>query len=110
MSSVPEKDCKILSGLREKLLNSACDTIFRRIEQISSARKEREHQAYLELWQEIKKQDDAIAEMFDDLKRSNAVFKMAALKHYGVLTVEQMALFSTETQEQVARLCEFRRE
>ncbi|CAM5195052.1 hypothetical protein [Alishewanella longhuensis] len=47
--------------------------------------------------------------MFNDLKRSNAVFKIAALKHYGVLTDEQLAQFSQETQEQVARLCEYRR-
>lgn len=109
MSSVPEKDWKRLSGLKENLLKSACETIFRRIEQISSARKGREHEAYLELWKEIKKEDDAIAEMFNDLKRSNAVFKMAALKHYGVLTDEQLAQFSQETQQQVAHLCEYRR-
>ncbi|EHR39363.1 hypothetical protein AJE_17205 [Alishewanella jeotgali KCTC 22429] len=63
----------------------------------------------MELWKLINKEDEAIAEMFNDLKRSNAVFKIAALKHYGVLTDEQMAQFSQETQEQVARLCEYRR-
>ncbi|GGW73812.1 hypothetical protein [Alishewanella tabrizica] len=109
MSSVPEKDWKRLSGLKEVLLNSACETIFRRIEQISSTRKDREHETYLELWKLINKEDEAIAEMFNDLKRSNAVFKIAALKHYGVLTDEQLAQYSQETQEQVARLCEYRR-
>jgi len=109
MSSVPEKDWKRLSGLKESLLNSACETIFRRIEQISSTRKGREHEAYLELWKEINKEDGVIAEMFNDLKRSNAVFKIAALKHHGVLTDEQLAQFSQETQDEVARLCEYRR-
>lgn len=109
MSSVPEKDWKRLISLKEKLLNYACENLFRRIEQISSSRKNREHGAYLELWHEIRKEDDAIAEMFNDLKRSNAVFKIAALRHYGVLSDEQLAQFSQETQEQVARLCEYRR-
>ena len=109
MSSVSEKDWKRLVSLKENLLNYACENLFRRIEQISSSRKNREHEAYLELWNEIRKEDDAIAEMFNDLKRSNAVFKIAALRHYGVLSDEQLAQFSQETQEQVARLCEYRR-
>lgn len=109
MSSVSEKDWKRLVSLKENLLNYACENLFRRIEQISSFRKNREHGAYLELWNEIRKEDDAIAEMFNDLKRSNAVFKIAALRHYGVLSDEQLAQFSQETQEQVARLCEYRR-
>ena len=109
MSYVPEKDWKRLSSLKESLLNSACETIFQRIEQISSTRKDREHEAYLKLWKLINKEDEVIAEMFNDLKRSNAVFKIAALKHHGVLTDEQLAQFSQETQEQIARLCEYRR-
>lgn len=109
MSSVPEKDWKRLNRLKESLLNSACEAIFQRIEQISSTRKGREHATYLELWKLINKEDDVIAEMFNDLKRSNAVLKIAALKHHGVLTDEQVALFSQETQDEVARLCEFRR-
>jgi hypothetical protein len=32
--------------------------------------------------------------MFDDLKRSNAFFKIAALRQYDVLTDAQMGLFS----------------
>jgi len=108
MSSVPEKDWKRLSALKQNLLNSACESIFRRIEQVSSTRKDREHEAYLALWKLIKKEDAAIAEMFDDLKRSDALFKIAALKHHGVLTDEQLAQFSEETQERVARICESR--
>ncbi|MGL4577476.1 MAG: hypothetical protein ACRCVP_00955 [Shewanella xiamenensis] len=109
MSSVPEKDWKRLSSLKQSLLNSACETIFERIEQISSTRRGREHEAYLALWKVINKEDNAIAEMFDDLKRSNAVVKIAALKHHGVLTDEQLALFSQETQDEVAHLCSYRR-
>ncbi len=108
MTSIPEKDWKMLSALKENLLNSACETIFQRIEQLSSTRKGREHATYLELWKLMNQEDKVIAEMFDDLKRSNAVFKIAALKHHGVLTDEQLALFSQEIQDKVARLTESR--
>lgn len=106
MTSIPEKDWKMLSVLKENLLNSACETIFQRIEQLSSTRKGREHATYLELWKLMNQEDKVIAEMFDDLKRSNAVFKIAALKHHGVLTDDQLALFSQAIQDKVARLTE----
>ncbi|MDP5136192.1 hypothetical protein ORJ04_09545 [Rheinheimera baltica] len=94
MSSVTEKDWKVIIGLKASLLSSACEAIFQRIEQISSTRKGREHESYLALWKLINKEDDVIAEMFNDLKRSNAVLKVAALKRHGVLTDDQLALFS----------------
>lgn len=109
MSSLPEKDWKVLGRLKASLLNSACESIFQRIEKISSIREGREHESYLELWRLIKKEDDVIAEMFDDLKRSNALLKIAALRRHGVLTDEQLALFSKETQDNVDRICEYRR-
>jgi hypothetical protein len=106
MSYVPESDWKQLRALKDDLLNVACEAIFQRIGQISAARKGREHEAYLELWQALKKEDDAIVAMFDDYTRSNAVFKIAALKYHGVLTDQQLAQFSPATQALVARLCE----
>ena len=55
MSSVTEKDWKVIIGLKASLLSSACEAIFQRIEQISSTRKGREHESYLALWKLINK-------------------------------------------------------
>ncbi|MDR7119601.1 hypothetical protein [Rheinheimera soli] len=109
MKSIPERDWKRIRDLKDELLNVACEQIFQRVEKLSADRAGQQHQSYLQLYKLIEKEDEKIAKMFNDLKRSNAFFKIAALKHYGVLTDAQMALFSEETQAVVKDLCQFGR-
>jgi len=54
------------------------------------------HKAYLEIWDIIHAGDAKIGEMFNDLRRSNAVFKLAAWQKYGLLKE-----FSEETQASI---------
>lgn len=109
MKSIPERDWKKIRDLKGELLNVACEQIFQRVEKLSAGRAGQHHKTYLELYKLIEKEDNAIAEMFDGLSRNSAFFKIAALKHNGVLTDEQMGLFSEETQAVVEDLCQFRR-
>ena len=108
MSSVPERDWKVLSGLKANLLNAACESVFQRVEQMLSTRHGQEHASYLALWQLIQDNDKAIAEMFDDMTRGKAIYKIAALRHHGILSDTQLALFSQETQDTVQKLCIYR--
>ena len=55
----------------------------------------------MEIWKLLKKEDKKIAAVFNDQRRSNAIFKIAALRSYGYLSDEEMKGFSTETQEKV---------
>lgn len=109
MITIPELDWKIIRDLKPELLNLACEQIFHHIEKLSAGRAGQQHQTYLELYTFIQREDDKIAKMFDDLKRSNAFFKIAALRQYAVLTDAQMELFSEQTQTVVKDLCQFRR-
>lgn len=108
MSTVPEKDWKTLRKLKDELLATACDGVFLKVVDLSKSRTGREHEAYLELWDLIQKENCAVAEMFDDIRRSNAVFKIAALRHHEVLTDDHMSLFSEETQNNVEDLVKFK--
>ncbi|MBU1618499.1 MAG: hypothetical protein KJ556_06405 [Gammaproteobacteria bacterium] len=109
MITIPERDWKIIRDLKQELLNVACEQIFQRVEKLSANRAGQQHKSYLELYKLIEKEDEKIAKMFNDLKRSNAFFKIAALRHYAVLTDAQMELFSEETRAIVEDLCQFRR-
>lgn len=109
IKSIPERDWKRIRDLKDELLNVACEHIFQRVEKLSADRTRQQHKSYLELYSLIKNEDKAIADMFDGLSRNSAVFKIAALKHHGVLTDEQMALFSADTQAAVNDLCLFGR-
>ena len=106
MRIVPESDWKKIRALKDTVLNIACERIFEKIDEIMEERKGKEHQAYLQLWQLMNKQDREISIMFDDLKRSNAIHKLAAWKHNKVISDKSFAELSAETQRTVKLLNE----
>lgn len=103
MSSVPEKDWKLFRDLQPELTAKACDLVFKKVESISNNRVGKEHQSYLDLYRLIEDEDVKIAEMFNNPTRNNVLFKIGFLKRNGVLSDEQLQLFSEKTQEFVHR-------
>lgn len=99
MRVISETDWKILRSLKNSALNKACAQILNDVAQIVQKGDGREHEAYLKLWKLIQRQDDLIASMFDDFKRTTALYKVAAWQRHGLLSEVDLALFSEETQE-----------
>ena len=87
--------------MKDELLNVACERIIEKVETTIKGRGKKSHEAYLKLWKILNKEDEEIATMFDNLKRSNAVYKLAAWKRNGLITDEELAQFSEETQETI---------
>ena len=106
MKKFPESDWKKLRGLKDDALNLSCERVFEKIEKLSHGRKGQEHKAYLDLWKLIEKEDKEIGIMFDDLKRSNAYYKLAAWKRNNVISDEKFSEFSDETRQTVELLME----
>ena len=104
MIHIPESDWKKLRSMKSDVLNFICKRIFEKIDEISSEREGQEHKAYLKLWKLLNREDQAIAFMFDGLKRSNAIPKLAAWKRNGVISKENFSKFSDETQHKVEAL------
>ena len=106
MRGIPERDWKLLRSIKDRALNDACSRIFDAVEKIAKEKDKREHEAYLELWKLLQKQDDLIALMFNDFKRSTAVLKLAVWRQQGLVAESEMALFTDETREWVKRINE----
>lgn len=106
MRSVPESDWKKLRAMKDAVLNIACERIFEKLEEVMDKRDGKEHEAYLQLWKILKQEDRKLSIMFDDLKRSNAIHKLAAWKHYRVISEVRFAEFSDETQQTIKLLNE----
>ena len=109
MRNFPESDWKQLRKIKDEMLASVCEETFIQIEALSEKRTGREHEAYLELWKGIQEGDEKIAEMFNDLKRSNALTKLISCRQYGFLSDENLAKFSQETQSLIEKLIEVQR-
>jgi hypothetical protein len=101
MRAIPETDWKKLRALKTRALNDACARILDAIAQIVQKRDGRDHEAYRALWELLQKQDDLIASMFDDFKRSTAFYRLAAWQRHGLVTESDLALFTEETQATV---------
>ena len=84
-----------------RVLDDACARILAGAESILRKREGRNHEAYLALWDLLHKEDDKIAFMFNDLKRSTAFFKLAAWQSHGLVSESDLALFTEETHDAV---------
>ena len=104
MRAIPETDWKTLRSLKTRALNDACARILDAVAQIVQSSDGREHEAYLALWELIRKQDAWIASMFDDFKRSTGVYKLAAWQRHGLVSARELAGFTEETQAAVKAL------
>jgi hypothetical protein len=101
MRAIPETDWKKLRSLKTRALNDACVRILDAVAQLGLNREGREHEAYLALWELIRTQDAWIAAMFDDFKRSTAVYKLAAWQRHSLVSEGDLAAFTEETQAAV---------
>ncbi len=101
MKTIPESDWKILRAIKGDVLNISCGRILEKIKKIIEEQPGNEHIAYLELWEMLEEDNREISLMFDDLKRSNAIYKLAAWKRNGVISDDSFAKISNETQQRV---------
>ena len=101
MRNIPEKDWKKMRSIKGNVLNIACERILEKVKRIIENKENNNHEAYLKLWEIMRSEDDEIAIMFDDLKRSNARIKLAAWKRNNLISDDDLKEFSEETQEYV---------
>jgi hypothetical protein len=105
MEQIPERDWKIIRAMKDEVLSRACDRILDQAQHIIQQRAGRAHAAYLELWKLLDAKNEQIALMFDDLKRSNALLKLATWRAKGLVTDETFAQFSEPTRQAINFIC-----
>ncbi len=101
MSSVPEKDWKLFRKLQTELTAKACELVFKQVDILAKNRVGEEHQSYLELYHLIQAEDAKIAEMFNNPTRNNVLLKIISLKKFGVLSSEQLQMFSAPNKDRL---------
>jgi len=98
---IPERDWKKLRSIEEAALNIACERIFQKITKLIESRGAQSHKYYLKLWKVLHEEDKEISLMFDDLRRSTAIFKLAMWKKNGILSGEDFEDLTKETQKRI---------
>ena len=106
---IPERDCKKLRAIKDAALNIACERIFQNITKLIDSRGAESHKYYLKLWKVLQEKDKEISLMFDDLKRSTAIFKLAMWKKNGILSGEDFEELTEETKKRIESICNIER-
>ena len=76
MDWLSEKDWKQLRKMEKEKLARACEIALDKFNRIIDTPIGEPHAVYLELFQATRAEDKKIASMFDDLKRSAAIFNL----------------------------------
>ncbi len=105
MSGILEKDWKKIRAIKDEKLNAVCADILGEISQGIRNKEEKNHKAYLKVWDIVNTRDKDVADMFNDLRRSNAVYKLALWYKNGYLTEKELNEFSEETRSTINALC-----
>lgn len=102
---IPEKDWMKIRALKETAINIACERIFYKINTLIESRGSENHKYYLKLWKVMEAEDKEIALMFDDLKRSTAIFELSMWKRNGILSDDDFEELTEETKQRIVSIC-----
>jgi hypothetical protein len=87
MRKLPESDWKKLTGIKEKALARFCRRVLIQVHSKSTPEHlELAHQTYLELYRFIDENDELLADLFDDWRRSTALTALMGWLSHGLVT------------------------
>lgn len=99
-----EPDWKRFRKLREIALERLCERILERISEISGESDRSFHARYLDVYEYISHQDEALARAFNDPRRSKADEQLARMYAADLVTDAELEEFSNETKALIPRL------
>lgn len=103
MADIPERDWKLLRELAPSALERFCNQVLRSAKQIADSPGVSSHERYLKLYRMIQKEDRALAEAFNDHRRSTALWKIAEIRSLGLFSEEEFSRFSEQTRQFLAK-------
>jgi hypothetical protein len=106
---IKESDWKLFRQLHNAALERFCERVLNEIRSAMVNDGDSYHDRYLVVFALIRDRDKAIASMFNDVRRSNALILLANIKQAGLLTPAEVAQFSAETREAIDRIETVRR-
>ena len=97
MTDIREKDWKIVRSMKDDAYDLACQRIMDKLYKIITTEEKSAHSRYLELWKTLKAEDENIALMFDNMKRSSALHQLARWRFADLITDSDLESFSPGT-------------
>jgi hypothetical protein len=94
-----EADWRVLRQLEPVALERVCQRVLSEIGRLASDTEQGAHERYLEIYQLLRRRDSELARIFNGLRRSNALIRLACMHSHELLRSDELARFSPETRE-----------
>ncbi len=104
MIEIRESDWKRLRQLEPVALDRLCQQVLSEIQEQSTRPDSSAHERYLSVYSTVEKRDKQVASIFNDLRRSNGLLRLALMVSHGLISAEELASFSSDAQSEVAFL------
>jgi hypothetical protein len=98
---VSEADWRIFREIRGRALEAFAEQVLREVDAICSDQTRGAHERYLEVHRLLDERDRSLAKAFDHVSRSRMLEHLAAMSLLGLVSAEDLADLSPETQEYV---------
>ena len=102
----PESDWKTFGELRLVALERFCKRVLDEVPRLLLDTERSYHQRYLELFRWLGERNDELAQAFDDPRRSQVFWQLAAIYAYGLLKPDEFARFTPHTREHIQVLAQ----
>ena len=100
----PESDWKTFGELRQVALERFCKRVLDEVPRFPLDTERSYHERYLELFRWLGERNDELAQAFDDPRRSQMFWQLAAIYACGLLKPDEFARFTPLTRERVQLL------
>lgn len=101
MGDIAERDWRVFRRLAKIALDRYCHQTLDLVDRIVHSERQTNHAKHLEIYRLVHERDQALAEAFNDARRSVAVAQLVRLRSMGLLSDDEMAEFSEELREKV---------
>ena len=104
--SLPEHDWRHLKSVHSAALDRYCARILDEATEVIRGADSSPHERYLRLFRLVQERNDSVAAAFDDLRRSTAIQRLAAMISLNVVSDAELSAFSLSTRESATTLAD----
>jgi|SRR5262245_11445470 len=108
-TDIKESDWKLFRRFHKLALERFCERVLKEVRSTVAESGDSHHDQYLKVFNLLRKRDKAIADAFNDPRRSTAIILLANIKHLDLLTAEELGQFSAETRQRIETIENIRR-
>lgn len=99
--SITESDWRHFKQVRAALLERFCQQTLEEVQRLAQARDGTAHERYLRTYRLLERRDRDLARAFNDFRRSTAFIQLVIMRSMGLLTDQDLTVFSEVLQQQL---------